>query len=123
MRCYYLSDLHLETQDLHVPLPSGDVLIVAGDLCHATRLDPQRTDKYSVDQRSRVMRFVDAAQQNFAHTLFVPGNHDHYDGVFDATVNVLKRYLPGVAVLELRSDRDRRGLFFWHDTLDGLREP
>lgn len=100
MRCHYLSDLHLETQDFQGRLPKGEVLIVAGDLCHASRLDPERTDKYSVDQRDRVMRFIDIARENFAHVLLVPGNHDHYDGLFDATVDVLKRFLPGVTVLD-----------------------
>lgn len=78
MRCHYLSDLHLETQDFQGRLPKGEVLIIAGDLCHASRLDPERTDKYSVDQRDRVMRFADSAQKNFAHVLLVPGNHDQH---------------------------------------------
>lgn len=100
MRCHYLSDLHLETQDFQGRLPKGDVLIIAGDLCHAARLDPGRTDKYSVDQRDRVIRFIDIAQANFAHVLLVPGNHDHYDGIFDTTGDVLRRFLPGITVLD-----------------------
>lgn len=32
MRCHYLSDLHLESQDFISALPKGVVLIVAGDL-------------------------------------------------------------------------------------------
>lgn len=35
MRCHYLSDLHLEAQDFGTALPKGEVLIIAGDLCHA----------------------------------------------------------------------------------------
>jgi DNA repair exonuclease SbcCD nuclease subunit len=100
MRCHYLSDLHLETQDFAGGLPGGDVLIIAGDLCHASRLDPDRTDKYSIAQRGRVMRFIDMARQSFAHVLLVPGNHDHYDGVFETTPELLRRFLPGVTVLD-----------------------
>ncbi|MEQ1694432.1 MAG: metallophosphoesterase [Hyphomicrobiaceae bacterium] len=103
MRCHYLSDLHLESQDAGVKLPKGDVLIIAGDLCHARCLDPGRTDKYSNDQRGRVMRFIDQAKANFSHVLMVAGNHEHYDGVFEDTAAQLKRHLPGLTVLDNES--------------------
>ncbi len=100
MRCHYLSDLHLECQDFNGPLPRGDVLIIAGDLCHARCLDPACTDKYSIDQRARVHRFIDKAVTNFAHVLLIAGNHEHYDGVFDDTAGLLRRHLRGVTVLD-----------------------
>ena len=78
MRCHYMSDLHLETQEFRGSLPKGDVLIIAGDLCHARCLDPLLIDKYSTDQRGRVHCFIDIALANFGHVLVVPGNHDHY---------------------------------------------
>lgn len=99
MRCHYLSDLHLESQSFGLPLTSGDVLIIAGDLCHARCLDPARTDRYSVEQRGRAMRFIDEALRKFARVLLVAGNHEHYDGVFEETPELLHRHLPGVTVL------------------------
>lgn len=116
MRCYYLSDLHLESQDFPWPLPNGDVLVVAGDLCHARCLDPTRTDRYSIEQRSRVTRFVDAALASFAHVLLVAGNHDHYDGVFDETADLFRRCLPGVSVLD-DAHIDIGGVRFFGTTL------
>jgi Icc-related predicted phosphoesterase len=100
MRCHYMSDLHLESQGFAWRLPKGDVLIIAGDLCHARCLDPARTDKYSVDQRHRVRRFIDSALANFAHVLLIAGNHDHYDGVFEEAAALFRRHLPGVTVLD-----------------------
>ncbi len=100
MRCHYLSDLHLENQDFPWGLPSGEVLIVAGDTCHARPLDPERRDRCSVEQRDRVMRFVDCALSRFKHVLMIAGNHEHYDGVFEDTADMLGRYLPGVRVLD-----------------------
>lgn len=100
MRCHYMSDLHLESQEFGTVLPKGDVLIIAGDLCHASRLDPGRTDKYSADQRARVMRCIDGALANFTHVLLVPGNHDHYDGMFETTAGLMRRFLPGTTVLD-----------------------
>lgn len=100
MRCHYLSDLHLEAQSFDAALPKGDVLIIAGDLCHARCLDPDRRDRYSAEQRERVLRFIDRAATNFQHLLLVAGNHDHYDGVFEDTAGLMRRYLPDVTVLD-----------------------
>jgi len=100
MRCHYMSDLHLEAQPFRHQLPSGDVLIIAGDLCHATALDPERTDPYSVKQRERVLRFIEDATKAFAHVILVAGNHEHYGGVFEDTVFLLRKHLAGVAVLD-----------------------
>ena len=100
MRCHYLSDLHLESQEFGWLLPEGDVLIIAGDLCHAARLDPARSDKCSVDQRSRVMRFIDLACASYRHVLLVAGNHEHYDGIFEETTLLLRQQLPAVRVLD-----------------------
>lgn len=100
MRCHYLSDLHLESQGFDAMLPKGDVLIIAGDLCHARCLDPGRPDRYSIDQRARVLRFIDGALVRFPHVLLVAGNHEHYDGIFEDTADLLRRHLPGVTVLD-----------------------
>lgn len=100
MRCHYLSDLHLESQNLGMALPKGDVLIIAGDLCHARCLDPALTDRYSIEQRGRAMRVIDEAVRKFARVLLIAGNHEHYDGVFEDTASLLRRHLPGVTVLD-----------------------
>lgn len=100
MRCHYMSDLHLETQEFPWSLPKGDVLVLAGDLANAAHLDGARTQPYSRNMRDRVLRFADAASRNFTHVLLVAGNHDHYDGVFSETVTTLKRELPSLHVLD-----------------------
>lgn len=100
MRCTYLSDLHFESEEFLPRFRGGDVVIVAGDLCHARCLDPERTDKYSVAQRTRVLRFVEAARGKFTRVLLIAGNHEHYDGVFQDTHGFLRQHLPGVTVLE-----------------------
>lgn len=100
MRCHYMSDLHLESQEFRHELPRGDVLIIAGDLCHASALDLARTDPYRLKQRDRVLRFIEAATKSFAHVLMVAGNHEHYDGVFEDTAPLLRLHLPGVTILD-----------------------
>jgi Icc-related predicted phosphoesterase len=100
MRCHYLSDLHLESQDFRGTLPRGDVLIIAGDLCHAIALDPAQAVPHRAKQRDRVQRFISEATSAFRHVLLVPGNHEHYDGVFEDTAALLRLHLPGVTVLD-----------------------
>jgi len=100
MRCVYMSDLHLEGQDFAWPMPEGDVLILAGDTCHAACLSPARTDPYAARQRDRVLRLVEAAGRNFRHVLAIAGNHEHYDGVFEDTAGIMRAHLPGVRVLD-----------------------
>ncbi|MGE0022219.1 MAG: metallophosphoesterase [Hyphomicrobium sp.] len=132
MRCHYLSDLHLERQAFPWRLPGGDILIVAGDTCHASCLDPARGDKYAHDQRARVMQVFEAAVASFRHVLVIAGNHEHYDGIFDDTAALLKRHLPGVTVLDDEAVEIDGIAFFgttlWSDfdnrseaTLDGVR--
>lgn len=116
MRCHYLSDLHLESQVFPWTLPTGEVLIIAGDLCHASCLDPKRTDRYALEQRTRVLRFLEAARSNFALVIMVAGNHEHYDGVFEDTTSLLRRHLRGIQVLDNQA-LDYGGVRFFGSTL------
>lgn len=116
MRCTYMSDLHLESQDFHWPVPEGDIAIVAGDLCHACCLDPHRADRYAQAHRDRVLRFMDALVSRFAHVLMVAGNHEHYDGVLEDTASTLRRHLPAVTLLD-RESTTIGGVRFFGTTL------
>lgn len=95
-----MSDLHLETQDYRWPLPAGDVLIIAGDLCHAHCLDAPADDRAALKQRDRVLRFAEAVRPRFAHVLLVIGNHEHYEGTFANTAQRLRAGLPGFTLLD-----------------------
>lgn len=116
MRCHYLSDLHLESQAFPWCLPEGDLLIIAGDLCHAARLDPVRSDKFSKAMRDLVLRFVEDAIASYRRVLLIAGNHDHYDGVFGETAKLLRRHLPGITVLD-NETVDVDGVRFFGSTL------
>jgi len=95
-----MSDLHLETQDYRWPLPDGDVLIIAGDLCHARCLTAGPDDPPALKQRDRVLRLADAVRARFAHVLLILGNHDHYESTFSETAGLLRAGLPGFTVLD-----------------------
>jgi Icc-related predicted phosphoesterase len=123
MRCCYMSDLHLETQDYRWPLPAGDVLIIAGDLCHARCLAAGPDDRAALKQRDRVLRLADEMRARFAHVLLVPGNHDHYEGTFSETAGLLRAGLPGVTVLDDATVQIEGVRFFggtlWTDFAEG----
>jgi hypothetical protein len=52
-----------------------------------------------MDQWTRVLRVIEEASRNLLHVLLVPGNHEHYDGVFEETAGLLRKHLPAVKVL------------------------
>lgn len=116
MRCSYISDLHLESQDFAYRFSGGDVLVVAGDLCHARCLAPRARDRYGIEQRDRVQRFADKARAVFPHVLLVPGNHEPYDGNIEETPALLADRLPGFTVLDDRAV-EIGGIWFFGTTL------
>lgn len=82
MKIQYASDLHLEfsanSQCLKEnPLEvTGDVLVLAGDIIILG------------DKKLMANDFFDRCNDNYKHTLIVPGNHEYYDGYpLDSTLN------------------------------------
>lgn len=116
MRCHYMSDLHLEAQDIDFSMPKGEVLLIAGDLCNAKFLEGVRTDKYSEVHRERVDRFLSKAKSNFKAVVLIAGNHEHYQFVFNDTVPTMRANLEGVTILDNESI-DIDGVRFFGATL------
>ncbi|MEZ5844505.1 MAG: metallophosphoesterase [Hyphomicrobiaceae bacterium] len=100
MRIHFASDLHLEKADFDGPVPGGDVLVLAGDVCHARCLAPAPHDLYASRQRDCVLRLVDRFRRAFTHVVLVAGNHEHRDGCFEDTVAALRTGLDGITVLD-----------------------
>lgn len=100
MRCHFMSDLHLEAQDFPWRMPRGELLVVAGDLCNACAFEAKPADLYMERQRDRVRRFADEAARRFSRVVMVAGNHEHYGGLFEETVPLLRRHLPEFTILD-----------------------
>jgi Icc-related predicted phosphoesterase len=109
MKIQIVSDLHLEHRnDLPVLHNAGaDVLILAGDICQAEDLYRNPRDKFTVDGQvadlSQVMtgdwrgwdarrfrEFFQHCSDNWPHVLYVSGNHEHYDGRWERTSDILR---------------------------------
>lgn len=90
-----ISDLHLEFGQMPLTT-SGNVLVVAGDVCDGNAIKP-RNSQYE----SRFQDFFDLAAEKYKHVLYVLGNHDNYKLDIDSTVGkVLQIVKPNVRVLQ-----------------------
>lgn len=70
MKLRIMSDLHLEHAPISVPVSDGErdaVLVLAGDVC-------------CMSKRSTFHGFFQGVSARFRRVLFVPGNHEYWDG-------------------------------------------
>lgn len=88
MKIQQVSDLHLEFPGAEVDIEnvdsSTDVLILGGDIITAVEL-AKWPDKY--------VGWFDRTCERFDSVLYVMGNHEHYHGHFQSTLETLKYYL------------------------------
>jgi hypothetical protein len=77
-----MSDLHVEFGALDKPLPTGDVLILAGDITLLGAFD-RTCDLYYLHEhiRSRTEALLNEARAKFSRIVYLIGNHEayHYD--------------------------------------------
>lgn len=98
MKIQLISDLHMEFS----PAPDirnagADVLIMAGDICVAEHLYRNPTaglndmiqKGYYADEAIKYRKFFKQVSQEFETVLYVMGNHEHYNGRWSRTADVL----------------------------------
>ena len=100
MRIALGSDLHLEFGELNFPQPPADVLVLCGDILVAQDLyKSQRHETPSdrdlqadtVHRRAKMYRdFLQKMSETYKFVLYVMGNHEHYNGVWERTQAVLE---------------------------------
>ena len=91
-----MSDTHLEFGDLDPG--TGDVLILAGDICTAVDLGSNN----DLDLRFRT--FFDKCVDGYNKVFYTLGNHEHYGGLWEHTEQKLRDYLePEITILNNQS--------------------
>ena len=88
------SDLHLEfdNEDEDFDPGTGDVLVLAGDVCVAR------------DYNDRIHKFFQKCVDGYNQVFYVMGNHEAYNGVFEDTLYLLQDKLPeGITMLNNKS--------------------
>jgi predicted MPP superfamily phosphohydrolase len=98
MRINYISDLHLEFAPLE--LPGGDVLILAGDAAEAIHMDASKIYKY----RRNVVPFFYRQLEKYEKVVYVPGNHEYYNGNIQTTLGHIQDFLSCTDVTLLNND-------------------
>ena len=102
MKINVMSDLHLEFASM--ALPGGDVLLLAGDICVAGYLTNSRTDARAREHQKICDKFFYQECKKYSKVYYIAGNHEHYHGVFDHTVEKLKQFLAGSNVTVLDNE-------------------
>jgi predicted phosphodiesterase len=82
MKIALASDVHLEFGHLDLPnTDNADVLILSGDICVASKFGP------NYDQ------FFYQCSKEFKNVMYVMGNHEHYNGDFAKSDEILRNAL------------------------------
>ena len=119
MKIQVMSDLHIEFAPM--TLPGGDVLLLAGDICVAAFLENRKTDARAREHKKICEKFFFTECKKYSKVYYIAGNHEHYHGVFDHSVDVLRSYLVGsnVTILDKElvdlGDWNLFGATFWTD--------
>ena len=91
MNIKVLSDLHLEFEKPGSEFDpgTGDVLVLAGDICTACDLE---VDAFNMKEVYK--NFFRKCSEGFNKVFYVMGNHEHYHWTFDDTAVTLRAHLP-----------------------------
>lgn len=103
MKITVLSDIHLEFGPMYPSNPQGaDVLVLSGDITLAEALHQhppgfEHGPNYNRDRPGsnqtialRTREFFDIASKEFAHVVYVAGNHEFYHGKWHAAIDYLR---------------------------------
>ena len=113
MEVYFGSDLHLEcekTATSKLELPTGDVLILAGDIYLPWSKDKQ--------EKALFQEFFKRASANFREVIVIAGNHEPWRGIFVDTFSRMRSQLEhfgNVRVLQ-NSSYQVDNVAFWGST-------
>lgn len=86
----YASDLHNEWEPYTIPenTPSGDVLVLAGDILNVKLFELDANSGNAVEYD-----FFDKVTALFKNVIMVMGNHEYYGGDLSTSVTTLKKLL------------------------------
>lgn len=102
MNIQLMSDLHLEFGSMD--LPGGDVLLLAGDICVADYLRSVRTDQDAIIHRKICDAFFKQECSKYSAVYYIMGNHEHYNGTFENSADLLRNYLEDTNVTLLTNE-------------------
>lgn len=97
MKVAVASDIHLEFGPIELLNTEGaKVLILSGDICVAKDLDRPNNPYGVIDTSSRADRILDffkKCSEEFETVIYILGNHEHYHGDINESLDILKDFL------------------------------
>lgn len=99
---HLLSDLHLEFKPLE--LPGGDTLLLAGDITVAEFLRERRTDADARSFKKVCKKFFFDECDKYKRVYYIAGNHEHYNGIYENTFDIMREFLRGSNVTFMQND-------------------
>lgn len=90
MKIQLVSDLHMEFAPIDPITNAGaDILVLSGDILVAERFKRSEASPYFA-QASGWRTWMEATCADFEQVFFILGNHEHYDGNFYETYDILR---------------------------------
>lgn len=116
MKVSLASDLHLEFGDLVLKNEDqADLLILSGDIFVAKHLT------IPGEQGKIIKNFLTSVSSEFSHTILIMGNHEHYNGEFSKTQQIIESTLSDLGIKNIylleKSKVDINGFLFVGGTL------
>jgi len=101
MKIRLLSDLHLEFSMLDVPAGTeGEILVLAGDIVVADSFT-RGVNSPKKAKANEWLRWFESTCAKFEHVIYILGNHEHYNGKFYDTYDILQNNLGHISNLSI----------------------
>lgn len=92
MKLQVMSDLHLEFGGMRIENAGADVLVLAGDIFVADYFNRGETSPY-YSKAEYALKFFRQCCDKFDYVVYIMGNHEHYMGEFNTTIETLRNNL------------------------------
>jgi Icc-related predicted phosphoesterase len=102
MKIQFVSDLHLEFAPITITNAGADVLVLAGDILVADTFTRGLNSPYTA-KAAEWYDWLEETASQFKYVIYILGNHEHYNGNFYKTRNILSEVfkdIPNLYILD-----------------------
>lgn len=116
---FFASDLHIEFGLGDMVVPEGNVLLLAGDVMTLYR-NPHESYNHHDTVLKRTKKFWAQVQANFDEVYYCFGNHEHYFGDCNVTVNKTRSFFESEGISKVKvmdgEQVELDDVLLWSDT-------
>jgi hypothetical protein len=100
MKITVASDIHLEMGPINELLPTGEILILGGDITLTGIFDPDSELYQHALLTERTEAFLDQCKDSFERVFYLVGNHEAYNSNLSITPAIIKKHFKQVTLLD-----------------------